>query len=340
MTQQTVLLTGISGFLAKRIARELLDAGHVVRGTVRSATKAAEVRTALGPDGLDRLSFVTLDLNRDDGWAQAMAGVDALVHTASPFPMSAPKDERETIRPAVDGTLRALRAADTAGVRRVVLTASMVTMIYAKRLAGHAYGPSDWTDVTHPAATAYVKSKTLAEKAAWDFVSDHPRMQLTTIHPGLVVGTPMDRHFGTSMKLVERILSGKDPMQPDLGLPVVDLGDASALHLVALERPETIGERLVAADSVRRMPQIAKLFAESFPHRKIATKTAPWVLLRLLGLFDPALRGILPDIGRPLAIDNSATRQLLGRPFVASDDALLKSAQMILDADKADPLVA
>ncbi|KAA9007084.1 NAD-dependent epimerase/dehydratase family protein [Histidinibacterium aquaticum] len=326
---QTVLLTGISGFIAKRIARDLLDKGYRVRGTIRTARKADEVRKALGPNGLDRLEFATLDLTRDAGWADAMEGVDALLHTASPFPMTQPKDEMETIRPAVEGTQRALKAALEAGVHRVVLTSSMVSIMHVDRPPNHDFGPEDWTDTDHPTASPYVKSKTLAEKAAWDFVKEHPEIKLTTIHPGLVTGQPMDRHYGTSLQLVERVLSGRDPMQPDISLPVVDIEDVSALHIAALEQEGTVGQRIIAADDVRRLPQIAELLARHFPDRKIATRTAPKFLLRAIALVDGALKGILPQVGRHVAIDNSASIPVLGRPFISSEEALLRSARFI-----------
>jgi dihydroflavonol-4-reductase len=144
---------------------------------------------------------VELDLGRDDGWAEAMEGADALFHTASPFPMAQPKDENEIIKPAVDGTLRALRAAQSAGVTRVVLTSSVVA-IEAKAKSG-AFTEEDWSDTAHPKSSAYYKSKTLAERAAWDFVAEHPEMQLTTINPALVLGEPMDGSYGTSLELIE-----------------------------------------------------------------------------------------------------------------------------------------
>jgi dihydroflavonol-4-reductase len=146
-----------------------------VRGSLRSTGRADEVRDALrhrlsDPSALDQLSFVELDLGRDDGWTEAMEGADALFHTASPFPMAQPRDENEIIKPAVDGTLRALRAAQSAGVTRVVLTSSVVA-IEAKAKSG-AYTEDDWSDTAHPKSSAYYKSKTLAERAAWDFVAE------------------------------------------------------------------------------------------------------------------------------------------------------------------------
>ncbi|MEL6914681.1 MAG: aldehyde reductase [Pseudomonadota bacterium] len=328
-----ILLTGITGFIAKRIARDLLAAGHSVRGTLRSPGREAEVRAAMGGDDVqDRLSFVTLDLGSDAGWPEAMDGVEALIHTASPFPMAQPKDEEEVIRPAVDGTLRALRAAHGAGVTRVILTSSCVAVMYAKRPAGHLFGPEDWTDLDHPAASAYVKSKTLAERAAWDFVAEHPEIKLTAVNPGLVLGTPMDTAYGTSLQLIERILAGKDPAVPDLSFPVIDVADVSRYHVEALTREETIGKRIIAAESTWTMPEMAKLLKEAFPDRKIATTVAPRWLLRLLALFDPAVRSVLPTIGTRTPTDDGEARALYGADPVSGREAILAAARFVVNA--------
>jgi len=331
MPDQTILLTGITGFIAKRIAFDLLAKGYHVRGSLRSLNRADEVKKAITAHGGDttNLTFVELDLTQDAGWADAMAGVDALIHTASPFPLAQPKDEDDIIRPAVDGTMRALRAAQGAGVQRVVLTSSMVAVMYVDRPAGHTYTAADWTDVNHPAASAYVKSKTLAEKAAWDFVKDQPGMTLTTVNPGLVLGTPMDRNYGTSLEVVERILSAKDPMQPDLALPMIDIEDVSALHIAALENPDTAGNRLLATVDEWTFPQMASELAAAYPDRKIKTATAPKWLLRILSLFDPALKTVLPQLGFRAPTDVSETTALTGLTYIPAKEAVMKSAAFI-----------
>jgi dihydroflavonol-4-reductase len=328
-----VVLTGITGFIAKRIAFDLLEAGYSVRGSLRSTGRADEVRIALrprlsDPSALDRLSFVELDLSSDDGWAEAMDGADALLHTASPFPMTQPRDETDIIAPAVDGTLRALRAAQSAGVTRVVLTSSVVA-IEAKTKAG-AFTEDDWSDTDHPKSNAYYKSKTLAERAAWDFVARHPEMQLTTINPALVLGEPMDSRFGTSLSLIERILGGKDPMLPDFGFAIVDVADISAMHIAALERPQSIGQRFIGANGTMTMPQIAKHLAARHPDRKIATKIAPKFVLRILSLFDPSIRTVLPGLGHAPQFDNTRAREVLGIDFIAPATAIDKAADAVL----------
>ncbi len=323
----TVLLTGVTGFIAKRIAHDLLAKGYHVKGSLRSMARADEVRDAVGD--ATNLSFVELNLNSDAGWAEAMDGVDVLMHTASPFPIADPKDEMELIGPAVDGTLRALRAAQAAGVQRVVLTSSMVAMIYNGNANGYTYGPEDWSDVDHALVNTYSKSKTLAEKAAWDFVAAHPEMKLTTIHPGLVTGTPMDENYGSSLEVIERLWSGKDPMSPQIWMPVVDLQDVSALHIAAMENDASAGQRVVATSEVMTFPEIAQIIKDQFPNRKVATSVAPKFLLSILAFFDADLRSILPQVGRAFSIDNSATRALFDFSFTSGKDAVEASAKYV-----------
>ena len=244
-----VLITGASGYIGKHITLALLNQGYQVRASVRNLSKSTEVRNAVLPHLLDssdldsRLTFVELDLEKDAGWDAALNGIDVLMHTASPFPLASPKDENKLIRPAVDGTLRALKAAHNSGVKRVILTSSMAA-IYGRELPSGAseYDETMWTDVTHPVGKgAYTKSKALAEKAAWDYVgSQAPEIALTTINPVLVLGAPLDKNFGSSISLVERILKGSDPMLPDLKFAIVDLMSAwtveAAKFVVSVER--------------------------------------------------------------------------------------------------------
>lgn len=331
----TVVLTGVTGFIAKRIAFDLLEKGYSVRGTLRSMSRADEVRDALRPHlsdpaALDRLSFVTLDLGRDDGWTEAMAGADALFHTASPFPITQPKDEDALIRPAVEGTKRALDAALAAGVHRVVLTSSAVAIEGTDKDGD--FDHDDWTELDHPKANAYYKSKTMAERAAWDFVAAHPEIKLTTINPGLVLGSPMDGKYGTSLEVVERVLSGKDPMLPNIGFGTVDVADVSAMHIAALERPESAGHRFIASAGSMSMPQMARYLAKRHPERKIATRQAPGFALRILGLFDPTVRSILPSVNRIPVYDTWRTHQGLGIDFTPPEVALDRAADAVLRA--------
>lgn len=328
---ETILLTGVTGFIAKRIAYDLLTAGYAVIGTVRTPAREAEVQTTLAANGLDadtlaRLRFVTLDLTSDAGWAEAMAGIDAVVHAASPFPIAQPKDENVLIRPAVDGTLRVLKSALAAGVHRVVLTSSMEAVMHGN--AG-TVTEADWSDLSSPTATAYTKSKTLAERAAWDFVAEHPEMQLTAINPGMVLGTPMDRETGSSVGVIKRFFGGKDPVVPDVRIPVTDVADVSLAHVAALKTPASIGQRYIVADKFMSMPEMTRVLKDAYPQRKIATRIAPRFLLRLLALFDGEVRAILPWVGWKATLDNGKVRNQLGVAITPAKDSILATARFL-----------
>lgn len=334
----TVLLTGATGYIAKHVALKLLTAGYHLRASVRDMGRVDEVRAAMrahltDPAALDRLTFVTLDLGRDAGWAEALEGVDALVHTASPFPLVQPKDEDAVIRPAVDGTLRALRAAKAAGVGRVVLTSSAVAVMGGDLPQGKAaFTEDDWTDLAHPSINAYGRSKTLAERAAWDFVRDHaPDMQLTTINPVLVLGPPLDRHFGTSVSLVERVLQARDPAVPRVGFPIVDVRDVAEMHLRALTLPETAGKRFIAFDSFLWFEEIARILKAAYPERRIVTRKAPDAVLRVLALFDKSIRTILPILGRKDEASSARAQKVMGIAFIPAEQSLRDTARFLLD---------
>jgi dihydroflavonol-4-reductase len=328
----TILLTGISGFIAKRIAFDLLLAGYAVVGTVRSPAREAEVRASLAANGLDegilaRLRFLTLDLLSDTGWDKAMEGIDGVVHSASPFPIAQPKDENVLIRPAVDGTLRVLKAAQAAGVHRVILTSSIEAVMH-----GHTgtITETDWSDLNAPTVTAYTKSKTLAERAAWEFVAAHPEMQLTAINPGMVLGTPIDGETGSSVGVVKRFLSGKDPVVPDVSIPTTDVADVSAAHVAALQRPASIGQRYIVADRFMAMPEMTAILKAAYPKRRIATRIAPRFLLRLLALVDGEVRSILPLLDWRATLDNTKVRTELGVPITPAKDSILATARFLI----------
>lgn len=334
---KTILLTGITGFIAKRIAVELLNAGYYVRGSMRSTKRVQEVNAAIAPhldnaDRLTKLSFCELDLTKDKGWSDAVRGVDAVIHTASPFPGSQPRDENDLIRPAVDGTLAALKAAQAAGVTRVVLTSSMVAVMH-KDITG-TITPDDWSTIGHPTMNSYAKSKTLAEKAAWDFVKSHPEMKLTTINPGLVLGTPTDKNYGTSLKLIREMLAGKYPMIPNFGLPVVDIADVARAHVNALTIDASIGKRFLLADAYIMAPDMVAVMKKTYPDRKLPKRTAPKLVVRMLALFDPQIKTVLPTIGLKMDIDNSATTDILGITFTPWPDAVLAAAKAIVTYQK------
>ncbi len=328
-----VLLTGASGFIAKHVAARLLEVGWRVRATVRGATRRDEVRAALvphvKPELLDeRLTFAELDLTTDSGWGTATEGVDALVHTASPFPIAQPRNEDEVIRPAVDGTRRALRAAQAGGVERVVLTSSIVAVMHCDLPDGRSiHDESDWTDPAHPRTTAYDRSKTLAERAAWDFVGNEaPDMHLTTINPGLVFGPLMDDRYGSSVGAVRRLLSGKDPMVPNYAVPVVDVRDVAEMHLRALQRTETAGKRYIASAGTMQMAEMGRVLKDGWPDRRIATRAAPNLAMRLFALWDAEVRSILPSLGWLPRVSTARAEREMDMRFISAEDAVRATA--------------
>lgn len=334
-----VLLTGASGYIGKHVTLQLLNQGHEVRASVRSLSKSAQVRDAVAPHLLDssnldsRLTFVELDLEKDSGWEAALNGVDVLMHTASPFPLASPKDENELIRPAVEGTLRALKAAKNSGIKRVILTSSMAAIYGCELSAGVSeYDETMWTDVTHPVGrVAYAKSKTLAEKAAWDFIkSSAPEIALTTINPVLVLGTPLDKNFGSSISVIERILVGKDPMLPDLKFAIVDVRDVAKMHVDAIKNDSTKGERILASSETKSFVEIAKLLKSIYPKSKVKTTQAPTFLIQFLAIFDGTVKSILPQLGKPMKISTAKAKRLLGMNFIPADVAIKESADYLI----------
>ena len=334
-----IFVTGATGYIAKHLLVKLLNAGFEVVGSVRNLNRAPEIIAAVTPQLADasaldqRLRFVPLDLASDEGWKSALQGCDALMHTASPFPLEMPKDEDAIIRPAVDGALRAVRAARDAGIARVIMTSSTVAIMYRDLAPGQTkFTEDDWTDLDHPAVTPYVKSKTLAERAVWDFQRDEaPEMGITMINPAFVQGAPLDQNYGTSIAVIERLLRGKDPMLPQIAFPIVDVRDVAEMHLRALSRDETIGQRLIASDRTLWFRDMAVVLQDAFPDRKITTRNAPNFLIRLLARFDKSLASIAPVLGMHLAVSNTRARQMLDMKFIDSNEAVTDAAAFLIN---------
>ena len=326
MSTGRVLITGISGFIAKHCAIELLNAGYRVRGTVRSLAARDAVRTTLGGNAdVGALEFVEADLLADEHWPAAVEGCDAVMHLASPFPSSQPKDENLLIRPAVDGTLRVLRAAAAAGVPRFVQTSSTVAVMYghpAERTT--PYTEADWTPVESPNVTPYAKSKTLAERAARDFISrDGAGLRYASVNPGFVLGPALDRDVGASAEIIQMFLKGKYPACPRISFPVVDVRDVAKMHRLALESDAPSGGRYLAVSESIWMLDMARAIKASLGSaaRKVPTRPMPDWVLRLVAVFDPVARQAVHDLGRWYGIDNSQTRRTLKMDFIPASQA-------------------
>jgi len=322
-----VFLTGASGFIAKHILRELLENGYDVRASVRSDARRKELE-ALFPDAM--LEFATLDLTKDQGWAEALKGCEVLIHTASPFPLSEPKDPQELIRPAVDGTLRAMRAAKDAGIKRVILTSSCAA-IY-KQSGKPKMSPSDesnWTTPDDPSVGPYETSKTLAEKAAWDFVAEHTDFALTTINPGAVFGPPMDARYGSSLELVEQLMTGKVPMAPPMDMVAVDVRDVARMHVDAINLDATKGERFAAASGTYRILELGNMLKDWDHSLKTPSREAPAWLLRFMGPFSRDVKAVTHNIGRTLGVSGAKAERIFGFEFIPVKDAIIESAEAV-----------
>lgn len=329
-----VLITGISGFLGGHVALQLLEAGYAVRGSVRNLDKAEKVRATLARAGADvsRLDFVALDLLGDAGWSEAMAGVRYLQHTASPFVLETPKDENELIRPAVDGTRRAIEAALAAGVERVVLTSSIAAIQYGHADYSRAFTETDWTNVDAPTTGAYAKSKTLAEREAWALMDAAGRHDdLAVINPAAILGPLLDEDPGTSATIVRRLLDGKLPAVPKLNMSIVDIRDVAALHVDAMTNPAAAGQRCIAAEGTYTMAQIGAMLKPAFTDRRVPTAQLPYWLIRIVALFDRDVRDNMHEMGTPKRLDGSGGSERLGRPLISASEAAIATGKSLVD---------
>jgi nucleoside-diphosphate-sugar epimerase len=331
----TVLVTGGSGFIGSHTILQLLGAGHVVRTSVRDLAREGEVRAMLCAEGADPgapLSFVQADLQKEAGWSQAVVGCEYVLHVASPFPLGAPRHEDDLILPAREGALRVLRAARDAGVRRVVLTSSFAAVGYGHKNRRAPYDERDWTDLSAP-LSAYVKSKTLAERAAWDYVArDGGSLELAVVNPTAVFGPVLGADFSTSIQILKSMLEGAIPANPRLQFGVVDVRDVADLHLRAMTSPAARGERFLAlAGPAMSLAQIARVLKDNLGAlaARVPTREVPDWLVRLSALRNPAVREILPQLGQQKNASNEKARRLLGWQPRPNEEAILATARSL-----------
>ena len=329
---EKVLVTGASGFIAEHCIIELLKNGYSVKGSLRSMNREQEVRDAVKTETDDtKLEFCKLDLLEDDGWEDAMWDCDYLMHVASPFVIEDPKDENELIKPAKEGTLRALNAAKKAGIKRVVLTSS-VAAVNSHMMSGTS-DHTTWTDINSKYVTPYQKSKTIAEKAAWDFYNNQDnsnKMELAVINPGGVMGPQLGNDLGgASTQIVSQLISGKFPMIPALSFPFIDVRDVAILHLKAMTTPDADGKRFIAAHSKPTwMYEVAEVLSAA-GYEKIKLKKAPSFMLKLIGLFDNKTKSLVPMLDKYVPCDNSQTVKVLNWKPMPWEQAFIEHAKSI-----------
>src|SRR5580704_29430 len=333
-----VLVTGGSGFIAGHTILQLLNAGHQVRTTVRDMKREGEVRAMLkhgGAEPGERLSFFAADLQSDAGWASAVAGCDYVLHVASPFPANVPKHEDELIVPAREGALRVLRASRDARVKRVVLTSSFAAIGYGHAPQSAPFNETNWTNTVGNDVTAYVKSKTLAEREAWNFIArEGGDLELSVVNPVAVFGPVLGPDYSTSVLLIQRLMSGGVPGSPRLSFGVVDVRDVADLHIRAMTHAAAKAERFLAvAGDFMLIRDIANVLKERMGEagKKVPTRQLPNWLVRVAALKDPAVKQILPELGKLKNGTNEKAKRLLGWAPRAPEEAIVATAQSLLD---------
>ena len=332
-----VLVTGGSGFIGSHSILQLLAAGHQVRTTVRSMKREADVRNMLKAGGVepgDRLSFVAANLENDAGWPEAVAGCDYVLHVASPFPQNVPKQEDELITPAREGTLRVLRAARDAGVKRVVLTSSFAAIGYGQPPRDTPFDETCWTVPDGKAILPYIKSKTIAERAAWDFIAEQGgSLELSVVNPVGVFGPVLGSDYSTSILLVQRLMDGAMPGCPQLYFGAVDVRDAADLHIRAMTAPAAKGERFLAtAGDFISLLEIASILKRRMGQaaRRVPTRQLPNWLVRIAALRDPAVKQILPELGKRKNATNEKARRLLDWAPRSTEDSIIATAESLV----------
>lgn len=335
-TNTTVLVTGGSGFLGGWCVIELLEQGYSVKTTLRNLSREAEVRANLAAkiDAGDRLEFCQADLMSDDGWSEAVAGCEYVLHVASPFPPAQPKDPDELIIPARDGTLRVLRASLDGGVKRVVVTSSIAAIDFPKSDdRSRELNEEDWTDPDNPTITPYTKSKAVAELAAWELVKERGASErLAVVNPGAIIGPVLSEDRSYSIQLVERMLVG-EPAVPKLGFSMVDVRDVAKLEVLAMTLPEAAGKRFVATSEFAWMAEVAGVLRARLGDAatKVPRRAAPNFAVRAMGLFDPSVRSIVGSLGKKTIYSPERAKTLLGWQPRPVEDSIVDCAQSLIE---------
>ena len=330
----TVLLTGGTGYIGSHTAIQLLNRGYRVIGTLRSPNRIEEIRQTLAAHTphIDQLELRVADLTRAEDWPPLVAQAQAIMHIASPVPLKKPKDENSVIQPAMQGVEHIFQAAQQAGVTRIILTSSIAAACYGKERF-KTFTEEDWSDPENKRDhSAYTRSKTYAERLAWDHTNkSNGAIQLTTILPGLVIGPVLEKDYGVSATLVKRLLDGSTPAMPKLGIPMVDVRSVAELHILALEEQDSIGHRIFATDQFTYLHEVAETLRLAFPDYRIPKIKVPDWLLHLAAIFDPELSQVKFEINAERRTDNQKARNLLGWHPIPLERSILDTAQSMID---------
>lgn len=335
--QSKVLLTGVTGFLGSHTTIQLLEKGYQVIGTLRNLKRSEAIRKVIGAhtSRIANLTLVEADLSDESIWMEITKGVGFVQHIASPFPRTLPKDENDLIIPAKNGTLNVLKAAARNGVKRLVLTSSTGAVAYgkSKEELQRVMDENDWTDISNKKdSTPYFRSKTIAEKAAWDFVqANDNEIELTTVCPGAILGPVLENDFGTSANIVIKALDGSMPAVPNIGFEIVDVRSVSDLLIKAMESPHSANQRFIASAGYMNFMDIAQVLKASYPKRKIPSASLPNFAVRLFSNFDRSLKPILLDLGIERKLKVTKAIDVLDWQPIAKEEALLACAKSVLD---------
>jgi len=331
-----VLLTGISGWIAKHTAIELLNKGYEVLGTVRNKDLIDQTKETIKKHApIEKLSFIELDLLKDDGWDEAAKGCKYIFHIASPFPMKVSRNREFLLHVAVDGTLRVLNAGINAGVEQIIKTSSIVAMFRKpNRSNPYTFGENDWTDENWiEGVNDYFLSKTKAEKAAWELMeSKGLKSKLTTINPGGVFGDALDKKGGTSIEYVRQFLKGKFPGAPKFAVLISDVKDIAKAHVACIGNNKVGGRRLIVGKEVKKLVELSQLMAEAMPEyaKKLPKKELPNFMVKLISYIDSSAKMMIPDLGILMQTDTSYAEELLGFKFKPAKDCITENAKSVV----------
>ena len=331
-----ILVTGGTGYIASELIRRLLARGWSVHTTVRNARRSeADLRARLGDPDPDQVRVFEADLMHDRGWMEATAQCTHVAHVASPIAASTPRHEDDMIVPAREGSLRALRFARQAGVRRFVQTSSMAAVAYGRSEKEYTVDESDWTDPEAASVTPYIKSKTISERASRDWMRENGGgMEFVSVNPAMVLGPVDGPDFSPSVEVVKQLLDGSIPAAPDLGFAIVDTRDVAELHVRCLEEPGLADERFLAAGRFMKMIEVARTLREGLPAdrvRKVPTRVMPDWLVGALGLINPGVRSIRNELGKSRHVDASHALERLGWRTRDERESILDCARSLIE---------
>lgn len=333
MNKKNVLLTGITGFLGSHTAIQLLQKGYHVTGTLRSSKRAEAIKRVIAKyAGVENLSLAEADITDANVWKQLTRNMHYVQHIASPFPQKLPKHEDELIIPARNGVLNLLKASAANGVQRVVITSSSSAISYGKEGGAGVYDETVWTNEQHSKdITPYYKSKTIAEKTAWEFMrNDVSGMQLSVVCPGAMLGPVLEEDFGTSANIVIKMLNGSMPAYPDIGFEIVDVRSVADLLIRAMELPQAANERYIGTAGYAKFKDVGAVLKAAYPARKIPQRKLPGWAVRLFSNFEPSLKPILIDLGKERRLNNTKARLQLNWQPLGVKEAILACAESVI----------